>query len=93
MLERENAFYVTHQDEFREKYPDKQLVISGESLFGVYDTLREAAENALKNLEPGDFMIHSPANDGMVIEIGPTINVRYTNNTNKPKHRPKIIYV
>ena len=92
MLELESAYYAAHQVEFREKYPDKQLVITGESLFGVYDTLREAAENALKHFRPGDFMIHSPANDGMVIEIGPTINVRYPHNSNKTKHLPKMIY-
>jgi hypothetical protein len=47
MLEREGAFYKAHQAEFQEKYLDKWLVISSESLFGVYDTLHEAAKDAL----------------------------------------------
>ena len=85
MFELENAFYSAHEAEFREKYLDKQLVIAGESLFGVYGTLKEAAEEALKHFKPGEFMIHTPANDGMVIEIGPTISVSYPGNTNKPK--------
>jgi hypothetical protein len=37
MLEQENAFYIAHQGEFREKYLEKWLVIVGESLWGVYD--------------------------------------------------------
>jgi hypothetical protein len=38
MLERESAFYKAHQAEFQEKYHDKRLVITGESLSGVYET-------------------------------------------------------
>jgi hypothetical protein len=76
MLERESVFYKAHQVEFREKYPDKWLVITGDSLFGVYETLKEAAKNALDHLKPGEFIIHRPADDGKVIEIGPIINVR-----------------
>jgi len=32
MLEHENKFYMAHQAELKEKYPDKWLVIVGESL-------------------------------------------------------------
>ena len=92
MLEIENAFYKAHRDEFREKYPDKQLVITGESLFGVYGTLEEAAKAALKYLEPGKFMIHSPANDGVVLEIGPIIHARYPDDKKKLKARPVMTY-
>jgi hypothetical protein len=38
MLERENTFYMAHQAKFQEKYL-KWLIITGESLFGVHDTL------------------------------------------------------
>jgi hypothetical protein len=76
MLERESAFYRAHQTEFHEKHPDKWLVIAGDSLFGVYETLKEAAEAALARFEPGEFIIHRPADDGKVIEIGPIISVR-----------------
>jgi hypothetical protein len=73
MLECESHFYMTHQAEFQEKYPDKWLVIVGESLFGVYDTLHEAAKNAFAHFEPGEFMLHTPAHDGKVMEIGPIL--------------------
>ena len=93
MLEREKDFYSAHQAEFREKYLNKHLIITGESLFGVYDTLKDAAEASLKHFEPGEFMIHSPANDGMVIEIGPVIKVRYPEKEEIPKVSPVMTYV
>jgi hypothetical protein len=82
-LERESAFYRAHQAEFREKYLDKWLVIAGESLYGVYDTLHSAAQDAFAHFEPGEFMIHTPADDGKVIEIGPII--QYTDNDQDPE--------
>ena len=75
MLECENRFYMAHQAEFKEKYPDKWLVIVGESLWGVYDKVSDAGKAALRNFEPGEFMIHRPADDNMVIEIGPITSV------------------
>ena len=74
MLDRENAFYEAHQAEFREKYFDKWLVIIGESLWGVYDKVSDAAKAALEHFESEEF-IHRPADDGMVIEVGPFISV------------------
>ena len=91
MLEREDAFYTKHKDEFHEKYHDKWLVITGESLFGVYDTIAEAVETALPRFKPGEFMIRRPADDGRVIEIGPIIRTRYPGDEKKPKPKPKII--
>jgi len=69
MLEQENAFYDAHKAEFREKYLDKWLVISGESLWGVYDSTTDAVEASLGKLEPGKIMIHKPSNDGRVINL------------------------
>ena len=93
MLERENAFYAAHQAEFREKYFDKWLVITGESLWGVYDTITDAAKAALKHFEPGEFMIHSPADDGRVLEvIGPIIRFRYPDDDKKPESLPIMTY-
>ena len=83
MFEREDKFYKAHQNEFKEKYFNKWLVIVGESLWGVFDTIADAAKNALQHFEPGDFMIHTPAHDGMVIEIGPRIHTRYPNSDDK----------
>ena len=76
MLERENAFYLTHKAEFKDKYYDKWLVIVNESLFGVYDTPKEAVTAVKGKYKPGDFLIHSPANDGIVIEAGTTVRIR-----------------
>jgi hypothetical protein len=92
MFEREKAFYKVHQAEFQEKYPDKWLVITGESLSGVYETLKEAAQAALAQFEPGEFMVHSPADDGKVIEIGPIINVRRPAEAGKPRPHPAMTY-
>jgi len=83
MFEIEELFYKAHQIEFREKYFDKWLVIVGASLWGVYDTIADAAKNALQHFEPGEFMIHTPSHDGMVIEIGPKIHTRCQNNDDK----------
>ena len=75
MLERENNFYMANQAEFKKKYLDKWLVIVGESLWGVYDKVSDAGKEALKNFEPGEFLIHRPADDDTVIEIGPIVSV------------------
>ena len=70
MLEREGAFYAVHKAEFHEKYYDKWLIIAGESLWGVYGTVAEAIQKALEHFRPGEFMLHKPARDGMIIEAG-----------------------
>jgi hypothetical protein len=75
MLECENKFYIAHQAEFQEKYSEKWLVIVGESLWGVYDKVSDAAREALQNFESEEFMIHRPADDNTVIETGPFISV------------------
>ena len=76
MLERENKFYMAHQAEFKEKYPDKWLVIVGESLWGIYDKVSDAGKAALQSFEPDtEFMIHRPADDDTVIEIGPIVSI------------------
>jgi len=91
MLEQENAFYDAHQVEFHEKYPDKWLVITGESLWGIYDKFAVAAKDALEGLGSSDFMIHRPSDDGKVIEI-PSVIIKYPEGIKKPKLRPKMTY-
>jgi hypothetical protein len=88
MLELENKFYKTHQAEFKEKYPDKWLVITGESLWGVYDKASEAGRAALQNFEPGEFMVHRPSDDNMVIEIGPITSVTHPGGEQKEAVEP-----
>jgi len=73
-LERENRFYVSHKAEFLEKYYGKWLVISGDSLWGVFDKFSDAAQAAFQNFKPGEFMIHTPSHDDTVIQIGPLIS-------------------
>jgi hypothetical protein len=75
IFEKELAYYKTHKDEFREKYLDKWLVIVGESLCGVYDSLPEAAKIAKEQFKPGEFMLRRPADDDRLIKIGP--HIRY----------------
>ena len=91
MLECENAFYEAHQAEFMEKYPDKWLVITGESLWGVYDKISDAAKAAFEHLEPGKIMIHKPSDDEKVIEI-PSVRARYPKSSKKPKLRPEMAF-
>ena len=85
MFEAEKAFYEAHKAEFREKYLNKWLVIVGDSLFGVFDTTKEACETVMQLYEPGEFMVHRPADDGMVIEFGPIISVHRPGDSQKPK--------
>ena len=72
----EHEFYMANQAEFREKYLNKWLVIVGESLWGVFDKVSDAGKASLQNFEPDtEFMIHRPADDDTVIEIGPILSV------------------
>jgi len=91
MLEQENAFYDTHQAEFKEKYFDKWLVITGDSLWGVYDKFAVAAKDAMERLGSSEFMIHRPSDDGKVIEI-PSVKVKYSEGSKKPRLRPQMTY-
>jgi hypothetical protein len=88
MLERENNFYIAHQAEFKERYPNKWLVIVGESLWGIYDKVSDAAKEALQQFESEEFLIHRPADDGTVIEIGPFISVTRPDNGQEVKSEP-----
>ena len=85
MFEHENAFYKAHQAEFHKKFLNKWLVIAGEFLLGAYNTPKEAVENALKHFEPGEFIIHTPARDGMIIKIGPKIDIQGPDKTEEPE--------
>jgi hypothetical protein len=69
MFKREKAFYEAHKAEFQEKYLNKRLVITGDSLFGAYDTIGGAFTAAKERLELGKFMLHTPADDGKVFSI------------------------
>jgi len=85
MLEKEKAFYAAHKAEFHEKYLHKWLIIVGESLYGTYDTPKEALDEAFKRYKPGEFIIHLPARDGLVIRIGPRISRKSPDKVSEPK--------
>ena len=92
MLEREDAFYTANKTEFHEKYADKWLIIVEESLYGVYDTVAEASKTALKHFKPGKFMMRRPADDNLVIEVGPIIRTKHPDDNRNSKSCPDIIY-
>ena len=91
MLERENDFYMANQAKFKEKYPNQWLVIVGESLWGVFDKFSDAAKEALQNFEPGEFLIHKPADDGTVIELGPIVSVTRPDTSEKNDNSAMIV--
>jgi hypothetical protein len=57
MYEQENAFYEAHISMFREKYLDKEMVIAGNELLGVYDNLGTALDETVKTRPLGSFTI------------------------------------
>jgi hypothetical protein len=57
MFEKENAFYRAHLPEFLKEYPDKELVIIGNQVIGVYDRLGQAVQETAKTHEPGTFCV------------------------------------
>jgi hypothetical protein len=57
MLEKETAYYKTHQAELRAKYAGKRVVIANDKILGVYDSDREAMRETAKTLPRGSFMV------------------------------------
>jgi len=92
MLERENAFYMTHQAEYHEKYLYKWLVIANESLLGIYNTPKDALTAAQEHLKDDEFLLRRPVDDDMELEIGPmgVVRLRRPYDTKKRKINPVI---
>jgi hypothetical protein len=57
MYEQENAFYEAHIDMLREKYLDKEVVIAGNEILGVYEDLGTALDKTVKKHSLGSFTI------------------------------------
>jgi hypothetical protein len=57
MYERENAFYEANIDMLREKYLDKEVVIAGDEILGIYDDLGTALDETVKTRPLGSFTI------------------------------------
>jgi hypothetical protein len=57
MFEVENKYYEQHKAELLNEYAKKHVVITGERLFGAYDSVRQAFDAAIKELPPETFVI------------------------------------
>jgi hypothetical protein len=57
MYERENAYYEANIAMLREKYLDKEVVIAGNEILGVYDDLGTALDETIKTRSLGSFTI------------------------------------
>jgi hypothetical protein len=57
MYEQENAFYEANIDMLREKYLDKEVVIAGDEILGIYDDLGTALDETVKTRPLGSFTI------------------------------------
>lgn len=92
MLERENAFYKSHQSEYQEKYLYKWLVIADESLFGVYNTPKDALIATQECFNEGEFLLHRPVDDDMTLEVGPmgVVRLNRPHDINKKTSKPTI---
>jgi len=63
MLEKELQFFIDNQDRLVKEYRGKTLVIRGQEVVGVYDSTLEAYTEAMKQYDPGTFMIQ-PCTEG-----------------------------
>ena len=57
MLEREFDYYKKHQEELVTKYNGKYIVIIGEDVVDVYDTLPETYKESGKKYKAGEYLI------------------------------------
>lgn len=57
MLEKEFKYFVEHQQDLVKKYEGKFIVLVGEELIGVYDTIEDAYTKSAESHEPGTFFI------------------------------------
>jgi hypothetical protein len=57
VFEQENQYYEENRDELRTKYIAKHLVISKDRLIGVYESVEQAYDDAMKTMTSGSFVI------------------------------------
>jgi hypothetical protein len=69
MFEVENDFYKAYIEEFRSKYPEKELVIIGEQIIGVYDDVGKAYHETIKAHKPGLFCIKHVHEEPQLVRI------------------------
>ncbi len=56
-LHRELQYFIEHQDELVELHRGKVVVIKGESVIGVFDSVLEAVHETSREHELGTFMV------------------------------------
>jgi len=56
-LSRELQYFIDHQDELVESYGGRVIVIEGDRVIGVFDTVSEAVRETAKEHELGTFMV------------------------------------
>jgi hypothetical protein len=59
MLEQEQEYYEKHKEELQKRCAGKEVVIQGETIFGIYDSVGKAYEEAKAKLAPGSFLMKS----------------------------------
>jgi hypothetical protein len=57
MYEIENDYYAKNFEAFRQKFPEKELVIAGMEILAVYDDVGTAYREIVKTRTPGSFTI------------------------------------
>lgn len=71
MLENELRYFIKNQKELVEKYNGKVLILIGENVADVYDTVLEAFVEAQKKHKLGTFMIQEckPGPSAYTVEV------------------------
>lgn len=57
MPENEMKYFIEHQKELVEKYYNKFIILKGNNVVGVYDSISDAYNEASKKYELGTFSI------------------------------------
>ncbi|OHE63862.1 MAG: hypothetical protein A2001_01490 [Treponema sp. GWC1_61_84] len=57
MLEREYSFFDDHREELLTKYRNKFIVIIGEEVVGIFESLAEAYTSSISKYTGGTFLI------------------------------------
>lgn len=55
-MEKNYNYYLKNQDELKKQYENKYIIIKDEKVYGAYDNMQEAIQNA-KKLEAGTYII------------------------------------
>ena len=68
MLEQERAYYKQHEVELLEQYKGRWILLTGDSLYGAYDTQKQAYDAGVNELGLGEFMIQEVEDEEKLIQ-------------------------